>query len=234
MDATPKVDEGVYTIAAAIGDPGRSKMLFSLLDGRARTATELAIVANLRSSAATSHLARLKEEKLVRVVKQGRHHYYTLYSPDVSTVLEDLLALSGATLPRFVTKYPSQLRHARTCYDHVAGTLGVALHDAFVQKGWLVADDLTDIKSYSLSSEGLKAFNVLGIDVAELETQRRPLAVPCLDWSERRPHLRGSLASAFLTLARKKQWVTGEIDSRALTVTAKGRKEMSTLFGLKL
>ena len=234
MDVTPNVDEGVHTIAAAIGDPGRSKMLFSLLDGRARTATELAIVANLRASAATSHLARLKEEKLVRVVKQGRHHYYTLYSPDVATVLEGLLALSGATMPRFETKYPTQLRHARTCYDHLAGTLGVALLDAFVQQGWLVADDLADTRSYSISSEGQKAFSGVGIDVSELETQRRQLAVPCLDWSERRPHLRGSLATALLTLARRKQWVTGEMDSRALTLTAKGSKEMSAIFGLKL
>jgi DNA-binding transcriptional ArsR family regulator len=234
MDVTLKVDEGVHTIAAAIGDPGRSKMLFSLLDGRARTATELAIAANLRASAATSHLVRLKEEKLVRVVKQGRHHYYTLYSPDVATVLEGLLALSGATIPRFVTKYPSQLRHARTCYDHIAGTLGVALLDAFVQQGWLVADDPADTKSYSLSSKGLRALSDLGIDVSELETQRRQLAVPCLDWSERRPHLRGSLAAALLALARKKQWVIGELDSRALAVTAKGRREMSAVFGLKL
>ena len=88
MDVTPKVDEGAHTIAAAIGDPGRSKMLFSLLDSRARTATELAIVADLRASTASSHLARLKQEKLVKVVKQGRHHYYTLYSPDVATVLD--------------------------------------------------------------------------------------------------------------------------------------------------
>src|ERR1700729_1778177 len=177
MDVRPKVDEGVHTIAAAIGDPGRSKMLFALLDNRARTATELAIVADLRASTASSHLARLKEERLVKVVKQGRHHYYTLYSSDVATVLEGLLALSGATMPRFVTKYPTQLRHARTCYDHIAGTLGVALLDAFVQQGWLVADDPADIKSYSLSPKGLKAFSVLGIEVPELETQRRQLAV---------------------------------------------------------
>src|ERR1700733_15687593 len=169
MDVTPKVDEGAHTIAAAIGDPGRSKMLFSLLDSRARTATELAIVAGLRASTASAHLARLKEEKLVRVGKQGRHHYYPLYSPDVATVLEGLLALSGATIPRFVTKYPTQLRHARTCYDHIAGTLGVALLDAFLRDGWLVADDLADVKSYSLSPEGLRAFSVLGIDVPDLE-----------------------------------------------------------------
>src|ERR1700755_90203 len=181
MDVTPKVDEGVHAIAAAIGDPGRSKMLFSLLDGRARTATELAVVANLRASAATSHLARLKEEKLVRVVKQGRHHYYTLYSPDVATVLEGLLALSGATMPRFVTKYPNQLRHARTCYDHIAGTLGVALLGTFLREEWLVADDPDDTESYSLSPKGLEALSTLGIDLAELETQRRQLAVPCLD-----------------------------------------------------
>jgi DNA-binding transcriptional ArsR family regulator len=234
MDETPKVDEGVHTIAAAIGDPGRSKMLFALLDSRARTATELAIVADLRASTASAHLTRLKEERLVKVVKQGRHHYYTLYSADVATVLEGLLALSGATMPRFVTKYPSQLRHARTCYDHIAGTLGVALLDTFVREEWLVADDPDNTESYSLSPKGLEALSSLGIDLAELETQRRQLAVPCLDWSERRPHLRGSLAAAVLTLAKKNRWVVGEIDSRALTLTAKGRREMSTIFGLKL
>src|SRR6201995_3664692 len=234
MDVTPKVDEGAHTIAAAIGDPGRSKMLFSLLDNRARTATELAIVADVRASTASAHLARLKQEKLVKVVKQGRHHYYTLYSADVATVLEGLLALAGATMPRFVTKYPSQLRHARTCYDHIAGTLGVALLDTFIREEWLVADDPADTESYSLSPKGLEALSTLGIDLAELETQRRQLAVPCLDWSERRPHLRESLATALLTLARRKQWVTGEMDSRALTLTAKGSKEMSAIFGLKL
>jgi DNA-binding transcriptional ArsR family regulator len=234
MDVTPSVDEGAHTIAAAIGDPGRSKMLFALLDNRARTATELAIVADLRPSTASSHLARLKEERLVKVVKQGRHHYYTLYSSDVATVLEGLLALSGATMPRFVTKYPNQLRHARTCYDHIAGTLGVALLDTLLREGWLVADVPANAESYSLSPKGLLALNTLGIDVSDLETQRRQLAVPCLDWSERRPHLRGSLAAALLTLARKKKWVVGEMESRALTLTAKGRNEMSTIFGLKL
>ena len=234
MDVTPSVDESAHTIAAAIGDPGRSKMLFALLDNRARTATELAIVADLRASTASSHLARLKEERLVKVVKQGRHHYYTLYSSDVATVLEGLLALSGATMPRFVTKYPNQLRHARTCYDHIAGTLGVALLDTLLREGWLVADVPANAESYSLSPKGLLALNTLGIDVSDLETQRRQLAVPCLDWSERRPHLRGSLAAALLTLARKKKWVVGEMESRALTLTAKGRNEMSTIFGLKL
>ena len=234
MDVTPSVDEGAHTIAAAIGDPGRSKMLFALLDNRARTATELAIVADLRASTASSHLARLKEERLVKVVKQGRHHYYTLYSSDVATVLEGLLALSGATMSRFVTKYPNQLRHARTCYDHIAGTLGVALLDTLLREGWLVADVPANAESYSLSPKGLLALDTLGIDVSDLETQRRQLAVPCLDWSERRPHLRGSLAAALLTLARKKKWVVGEMESRALTLTTKGRNEMSTIFGLKL
>src|ERR1700744_3760761 len=234
MDVTPKVDEGAHAIAAAIGDPGRSKMLFSLLDSRARTATERAIVADLRASTASSHLARLKQEKLVKVVKQGRHHYYTLYSPDVATVLEGLLVLSGATMPRFVTKYPNQLRHARTCYDHIAGTLGVALLDTFLRQGRLVADDPANTESYSLSPEGLKAFSAFGIDVAELETQRRQLAGPCLDWSERRPHLRGSLAAAVLTLARKKKGVVGGVERRALALPATGRREMSTIFGFKL
>jgi hypothetical protein len=97
-----------------------------------------------------------------------------------------------------------------------------------------MANDSDNTESYSLSPKGLTAFSNLGIDLSELETQRRQLAVPCLDWSERRPHLRGSLAAAILTLAKKKEWVVGVIDSRALTLTAKGRREMSTIFGLKL
>ena len=147
-------------------------------------------------------------------------------------MLEGLLALSRATIPRFVTKYPNQLRHARTCYDHIAGTLGVALLDTFLLQGWLMVDHPVDKESYSPSNKGLKAFSALGIDVSEFETQRRQFAAPCLDWSERRPHLRGSLAAALLRLARKRKWVAGEIDGRALTLTAKGRHEMSTILGV--
>jgi DNA-binding transcriptional ArsR family regulator len=234
MDVKRKVHEGVHSIAAAIGDLGRSKMLFSLLDNRARTATELAIVADVRASTASAHLARLKEEGLVRVVKQSRHHYYTLNGAEVATVLEGLLALSGATRTEFKSKYPDRLSAARTCYDHIAGTLGVALLDAILKQEWLLANDPAIAESYTLSPKGLKVFSGLGIDVPQLEMQRRQIAVPCLDWSERRPHLRGVLAAAILTLAKKKKWVVADLDSRALTLTARGRREMSAAFGLSL
>ena len=234
MDAWERMDEGAHSIAAAIGDPARSKMLFALLDGRARTATELAIVGELRASAASGHLARLKDEGLVRVVKQGRHHYYTLNGADVSTVLEGLLMLSGATRAKFVTRYPHKLSAARTCYDHIAGHLGVALLDALVGNGWLIPDNVDDPQSYTLSAKGTKEFTALGFDIPQLETQRRQFAAPCLDWSERRPHLRGALAAAILILARKKKWVEPELESRALTLTAKGRREMPAIFGFDL
>jgi DNA-binding transcriptional ArsR family regulator len=234
MDVGRKVDEGAHTIAAAIGDPARSKMLFSLLDNRARTATELAIVGDVRASTASAHLARLKDEGLVKVLKQGRHHYYTLNSAEVASVLEGLLMLSGATRTHFVRKYPDRLSAARTCYDHIAGTLGVALLDAVLKEEWLVMNEATAAESYMFSSKGLEAFSALGIDVPQLQTQRRQLAVPCLDWSERRPHLRGALAAAILILAKKRKWIVADLDGRALTLTTKGRREMTATFGLSL
>ena len=134
----------------------------------------------------------------------------------------------------FRSKYPHKLSAARTCYDHIAGTLGVALLDALVRQEWLVASDSAMPESYRLSAKGMKAFTALGIEIPQLEMQRRQLAVPCLDWSERRPHLRGSLAAAILVLAKKKRWVVPELESRALTLTAKGRREMAAAFGLSL
>src|ERR1700728_2926716 len=121
-------DEAVYKIAAAIGDPGRARMLYSLMDGHARTATELAIVANVSPSTASVHLARLKEERLVKVLRQGKHRYYTLHGAHVASVLEGLSVLAGGARDKFVPRTPSRLCAARTCYDHIAGTLGVALH----------------------------------------------------------------------------------------------------------
>jgi DNA-binding transcriptional ArsR family regulator len=234
MSVELDTDGAVHKIAAAIGDPGRARMLYSLMDGHARTATELAIVARVSASTASVHLSRLKDERLVKAVRQGKHRYYALNGADVAHVLEGLSVLAGGSRDKFVPRTPSRLCAARTCYDHIAGTLGVSLHDRLTKLRWLTIDPTNNDGSYHLSPAGTKAFEALGIDVQHARSLRRRFASPCLDWSERRPHLGGALGATLLTHALKKKWVTPDLDSRALSITSRGRREMLDYFGLSV
>src|SRR5258708_29615 len=225
-------DEAVSRIAAASGEPARARMLYCLADGHARTSTELAIVAGVSPSTASVHLSRLKTERLVRVVVQGRHRYYSLEGPNVAAALEGLSVLAGGSRDKFVPNTPSRLRAGRTCYDHIAGTLGVSLHDRFQALKWLSADSSDSDNAYDLTPDGAKSFAALGIDLDATRTLRRRFAYACLDWSERRPHVGGGLGAALLKVALKRKWVTQDLDSRALGVTSFGRREMLTRFGL--
>src|SRR6202161_1878147 len=130
-------DAAVSAIAAAIGEPARARMLYCLVDGHARTSTELAVVADVAPSTASIHLQRLKSQRLVKVFAQGKHRYYSLEGANVAAALEALSVLAGGARAGFVPRTPSRLRAARTCYDHIAGTLGVALHDRIRAMGWL-------------------------------------------------------------------------------------------------
>jgi DNA-binding transcriptional ArsR family regulator len=203
----------------------RLRMLYCLMDNHARTSTELAVVAEVSPSTASVHLNRLKAEGLVKVLVQGKHRYYSLEGPAVARVLEGLSVLAGGPRQKFVPHTPNRLRAARTCYDHIAGTLGVMLHDRMESAGWLSG-------SYDLTLAGIKAFDALGIDVAETRLLHRRFAFGCLDWSERRSHLGGALGAALLELALRKKWLTQELDSRALSVTSLGRRELRARFGL--
>ena len=207
-------------------------MLYCLMDGHARTSTELAIVAEVTPSTASVHLARLKEQQLVKVLSQGKHRYYSLEGPLVAAALEALRVVAGGTPDRFVPNTPNRLRMARTCYDHMAGTLAVSLHDCFIERGWLSRGSASD-GAYDLTEDGTKALVALGIDIEETRKLRRRFACACLDWSERRPHLGGALGSAFLKVALQRKWIERDFDSRALSVTHKGRREMLDRFGLK-
>jgi DNA-binding transcriptional ArsR family regulator len=226
-----RVDVTVSAIAAAIGEPARARMLYRLLDGCARTSTELAAVAGVTASTASVHLQRLKSHRLVKVFPQGKHRYYSLQGADVATVLEALSVVAGGSVPAFAPAAPLRLRAARTCYDHIAGALGVSLHDRFKALGWLIAEDTT---AYEVLPAGARALDALGVDVAALRVQRRRFAYGCLDWSERRPHLGGALGAAVLELALKKRWVARHLDTRALTITSAGRREMHLRFGLSI
>jgi DNA-binding transcriptional ArsR family regulator len=224
-------DIGVSQVAAAIAEPARTKILCSLMDGHARTSTELATIAEVSASTASAHLAKLKELALVRLHVQGRHRYYSLADKRVAQALEALMVIGQNAAPTFNPRTPDRLQFARTCYDHMAGTLAVLLHDRMIEAGWLLE---TDEQVYQLSASGEALFEGLGIEVKDLSTLRRRFACPCLDWSMRRPHLGGSLGAALLQMAVRRKWVTQDLDSRALALTALGRKEINVQFGLTL
>ncbi len=224
-------DIGVSQVAAAIAEPARTKILCSLMDGHARTSTELAAIADVSASTASAHLAKLKELALLRLHVQGRHRYYSLADQRVAQALEALMVIGQNTAPTFTSRTPDRLQFARTCYDHMAGTLAVLLHDRMLEKGWLLE---TDEQAYRLSDSGEALMERLGIEVNDLNTLRRRFACPCLDWSMRRPHLGGSLGAALLQTAIKRKWVTEDLNSRALALTALGRKELGAQFDLTL
>ncbi len=215
-------------VAATIGEPARARMLYSLIDGRARTSTELAALAEVSPSTASVHLKRLVEHELVKVQAQGKHRYFSLHGTEVAAVLEALHVVGGPR-PQFTPNTPPGLRAARTCYDHIAGALGVALHDRLHALGWLRGHS-----EYELTLQGRDALGTLGMDVDSASTRRRRFAYACVDWSERRPHLAGALGAAVLELVERKKWVQRDPDGRALTVTRRGHDELWKCFGLKL
>jgi DNA-binding transcriptional ArsR family regulator len=233
MNVDQTVDHALSRIASAIGEPARARMLCSLLDGHARTSTELAVIGEVSPSTASVHLSRLKQESLVRVSLEGKHRYYSLEGSEVASVLEALSVLAGSSRKTFVPNTPVRLRVARTCYDHIAGSLGVALYDSVKTLGWLsTVSDGSD--ACELTQNGVLALEKFGIDVAATRALRRRFAYACLDWSERRAHLGGAVGAALLELAMKRKWVTRNLDSRALEITSLGKREWRSRFGINL
>lgn len=226
-------DTAISRVAGAIAEPARTKMLCSLMDGHARTSTELAVIADVSASTASAHLARLKEDGLIKRHTQGRHRYFSLTDAHVAQAIEALMVISRNAQTGFVSTTPSRLQLARTCYDHMAGSLAVQLHDYFFDSGWLTLPDASD-GTYQLSVAGEKAMTGLGIEVENVRAQRRRFACACLDWSMRRPHLAGALGAAVLQAVISRKWVIQDLDSRALAVTPKGRKELSGKFGIRV
>ncbi|HET9261765.1 MAG TPA: ArsR family transcriptional regulator [Vicinamibacterales bacterium] len=231
MDVSLDPDLKASRLAAAIGEPPRARMLYCLADGRARTSTELAIVAEVAPSTASGHLQLLAKHGLVKVFPQGKHRYYRLAGTEVCAALEALSVLAGSPAMPFVPNTPHRLRAARSCYDHMAGVLGVALHERFLAKGWFAEVSATG-SAYELTAEGTSAFAALGVDLDTARASRRRFAFACVDWSERRPHLGGALGAALLRVVLERRWVVRELDSRALTMTTVGRREMFKRFEL--
>ncbi|MNJ27247.1 Helix-turn-helix domain protein [compost metagenome] len=226
MSKQESLEQGLAQVAAAIADGSRARMLCALMDGRAWTATELSLVAEVSASTASSHLARLQQQGLTACVRQGKHRYYRIASHDVALVVEQLMGLVDMGTGALRSKTPERLRFARSCYDHLAGELGVRLHDGLMSQGWLEAE------GHGLTPQGEQHLGQLGIDC--VATGKRPFACHCLDWSERRMHLGGQLGARLLGHMLNKRWLVRGLESRELTLTPKGKRQLQRQLGIVL
>jgi DNA-binding transcriptional ArsR family regulator len=219
--------------AALIGEPARAAMLAALLDGRALTAGELAEAAGITPQTASGHLGRLTEAGLLAMARQGRHRYHRLASPAVARLIEGLLDVAAARPRRVVATGPrdAALRRARTCYDHLAGRLAVAIADALVARGRI---ELTaDGGAVTAAGQNfLAGLGVGGLGAAGAPGRGRLFCRPCLDWSERRPHVAGVLGAALCTRCFELGWVRRKAGGRALEITPPGWRGFAEAFGI--
>ncbi len=224
---------GMAEVAALVGDPARTGMLNALMQGRALTAKELALTAGVTPPTASGHLGRLAAAGLVAVTAQGRHRYYRLASPQVAALLESLsvvAALSMPGRPRVRSAEETALRLARTCYDHLAGRLGVGIATAMIEDGHvLLGEDGGEVTS---RGEVFLAAH-LGLDLGTV-SRRRTFCRPCLDWSERIPHLAGAVGAALAARCFDLGWVQRRRGTRALTITDTGAAAFADVFGVRL
>lgn len=226
--------DGMYIAEAAalMGDPARANMLAALMDGRALTAKELGLAAGVAASTASGHLAKLVEGRLVAVNPSGRHRYFRLASPAVAQTLESLMSLAADGPPRYRprSKADDAMTRARTCYDHLAGRLGVALADSLQSRGQILLDDGGGM----LTDAGRAMLGRIGVDLDTGRKTRRPLCRACLDWTERRWHIGGALGSAIADRAFQLGWVERHKHGRALTIAPAGEQALEELFAVRL
>lgn len=220
------------SIASLLCEPSRAKIVWHLLDGRAYTASELAIASDLSPSSVSNHLSKLLSGNILRVDVQGKHRYYSFANSNVAYVVESLASLGNekqnSKLSGQLVK--SGIKYCRTCYDHLAGYVGVVITEAMVENGYLVKTE----NSYLVTKKGWSWFSQFGILEASLENNRRPLTRQCLDWSERRSHLAGQLGAIFLEKMLENKWLKKIAFSRELIITSKGSSSINELLGLTL
>lgn len=221
-------------IGTLVGEPTRAAMLEALMDGRALTASELARAAGVTAQTASGHLAQLSTAGLLAVEKQGRHRYHRLAGSEVARLLESLMEWTAGAepkKPRAIATGPrdAAMRRARTCYDHLAGQLGVAISDALIARNIVIFSDEGGL----LSPDGAEALREMGLRLPATRLKgTRPLCRPCLDWSERRPHIAGVLGATIASHAFEAGWIRRLDGSRAVTVTRTGEAELKRVFGV--
>jgi DNA-binding transcriptional ArsR family regulator len=228
MSNAPHIAE----VAALVGDPARANMLCALLGGRALTATELAYAAGVTPQTTSGHLGKLFAARLIVLMKQGRHRYYRLAGRHVAQMLESIMNVALSGPPRFQPKsrLDEQMRHARTCYDHIAGVLGVGLADHMSARELIVLGD----EAGEVTPLGMDFLGKLGVDLAPARSKRRVFCRPCLDWTERRSHIGGAVGAALAERLIVLKWIERVRDSRALTITPAGRRGLAEFFDLSI
>ncbi|MDN4084507.1 ArsR/SmtB family transcription factor [Paenibacillus polymyxa] len=222
----------VAMIASLVSEPSRAAILTALLDGRFHTASELAHMAGIKPQTASFHLAKMTEAQVVTVEKQGRHRYYGIQDPEVAQVMESLLSIAPP-VPIKSFKQASEneaIRLARTCYDHVAGHLGVQIMSFFMQKGILSEDQ----DGLHITQQGEIFFADFQINLKNTRQKRRSFSHKCLDWSERRHHLAGALGSALLDRLFELHWVEHLPTTRAIRITAEGKRGFKEVFSIEI
>jgi len=214
-------------VAALVADPTRARMLAFLLSGEYASAGELARAASVGAATASAHLAKLVDAGLMVCEPRGRHRYFRIADADVAHALEALAMVAERSSHERSWAAPARarLREARCCYGHLAGRRGVALLNQLVARGWLVEAD----EGYALTAAGQAGLRELGFDAAALPAAHPRLAYPCLDWSERRDHLAGRLASALLDHFVERGWLRRVGGERALELTPTGRQALGSL-----
>ncbi|MEW9110035.1 MAG: helix-turn-helix domain-containing protein [Cytobacillus gottheilii] len=219
-------------IAALLSDPTRSAILLCLMDGTIHPSSELAYIAKVKPQTASFHLHKMLDADLVSVEKHGRHRYYKLKSSEVARVLEQLLHIAPKTAVNSLNEFreKSAIHLARTCYDHLAGYVGVQLTNALMQQGFLTKTDM----NFDITAKGRIFLEELGIIEGNIRNSRRKFAPCCLDWTERQHHIAGALGNALLENLLEAGWFSRIPKTRALKVTPKGKLELKKRFSIQL
>lgn len=221
----------IAKIANIIGEPVRAKILWALLDGRAYTATELSLFADSSPQNTSIHLSKLVQSNFLMVTNQGRHRYYRFANEQVAYAIE---ALANLIPPNSIkpnsTAIKTGVKYCRTCYDHLAGKVGVQINEALIEKK--IISEVPN--GYLVTKDGIKWFLTIGVDITLLKEKRRTFAKPCLDWSERRYHLAGALGAAMLDSMLALDWIRKVKNSRAVIISSKGERALYKGLGIEV
>jgi len=220
----------IAEVAALVGDPARATMLSALVDGRALTASELALAARVTPQTASTHLAKLTGAGVLSVVRSGRHRYFRLASPAVTDMIDGIVAVALQNRPRYrpLSHQARTLSAARICYDHLAGRLSVALTDSLVASAYIVPDD--DVAD--ITPAGRRFLSRFGVQLPGPRSGRCHLCRLCLDWTERRPHIAGVVGAAIAARCFALGWMERSKRSHAVAVTPRGRRGFRETFGI--
>lgn len=213
--------------AKLLADPARAKIILALMSGKALTATELSLEANITPQTTSSHLGKLVKSQFLVERKQGRHKYFQIFDQNVAELVEKLLSFSASSYHSKILTGPKNkdLRRARVCYDHLAGEVGVLIFDSLLTKNVIKNQSET-----VLTEEGKNYFRLLGADLTKVEKAKRPLCKSCLDWSERKSHLAGSIGNWMLEDILQKRFALRDPNSRALIFSDNGLKKLAVRY----